>query len=255
MSEPRLHSGIKSSRETPWWGIHVARYKLANRSLTPDIRVLDLACGTGYGLDILSLQRRCPIGIDIDDSALLEVRTGNRLIRGDGCNLPLKSAALDAITSFETIEHVIDARAFLSEIRRTLRPGGFLILSTPNANYTRPINGVPANRYHHHEYYPSELTSLLAEYFGEVNLFGQIISSRFVISPFLEDQQRLPRTVRNVSRVNLWRLLNKLPGSVRNRASRAIWGHELYPSETDYEFTSNAAELAPVLVVHARKAS
>jgi len=54
--------------------------------------------------------------------------------KGDSCNLPFDDNSFDVVVSLETLEHVSDLDNTLDEIKRVLKPGGFLILSTPN-NY------------------------------------------------------------------------------------------------------------------------
>jgi hypothetical protein len=132
-------------------------------------------------------------------------------------------------------------------------PGGLLVLSTPNALHSRPVNGVPANPFHVHEYLPDELVGELGAGFDVDQLLGQEINDRFRISPFWDDQERLPRTAPAQARRLAWRVLNKLPAGARDAGSHALWGHPLFPGPDDYTFTPGAATAARTLVAVAHK--
>lgn len=214
--------------------------------------MLDIACGTGYGMRILSEVARTVVGADLDVEAVRSAQGAGPVVVTDGTALPFRTAALDVVTTFETLEHLEHRGAFLAELARVLAPGGGLVLSTPNATYTRPVDGRPRNPFHVFEYTPEELDAELRGHFGDVQMFGQEISGRFKISPFWDDQQRLPRTPATRARLLLWRILNRLPSRPRDRASRALWGHPLYPGADDYTFTTDAVPSARVLVVTAR---
>lgn len=245
-----------SRRESPWWGVHAARYLFA-QPLVEQRRILDVACGTGYGLALLADRGRSVVGADADFDALRTARTSGAIgsatvVRSDACHLPFGDASWDAVTSFETIEHLHDRRAFVEEIRRVLAPGGVCVMSTPNANYTQPVDGVPRNPFHVHEYHPAEFASELRRRFAQVELLGQALSARFVVSPFWDDQQRMPRTFGPQLRLMTWRVLHRMPAGVRDRFSRTFWGHPLIPTEYDYEFSAATVDEAPVLVAVCR---
>jgi SAM-dependent methyltransferase len=239
-------------RETDaWWAVHVARYLFA-RPYVKARRVFDIACGTGYGMSILLEDARQVVGADVDRSAAaraLQVTAGRAgVVVTDGTRLPFADGTFEAITSFETIEHLQERGMFVRELRRVLSNEGVLVLSTPNANYTEPVEGKPKNPFHVHEYKPEELQQELKVYFDSVQLLGQAIDARFQISPFIEDQIKLPRTLRAQGRRFTWRVLNKMPIGMRNSASEILWGHRFIPSENDYTFTAEAVATAPVLV-------
>jgi SAM-dependent methyltransferase len=245
--------------ETAWWGEHAARYLFATPHVK-DRRVLDVACGIGYGVDILlKAGARHVVGVDRDPDAARQAqgefrgRPGQAIV-ADGCRLPFPDGTFETVTSFETIEHLEQRDRFLAELGRVLKPEGLLVLSTPNANYTRPVNGKPRNAYHVHEYAPEELKEELQKRFARIELLGQVLDKRFVISPFWDDQVRLPKTPRAQGLLLLWRVLNKLPAPVRNRASLALWGHPFLPGEKDYHFDPAAIQTAPVLVALCRGA-
>jgi hypothetical protein len=104
-----------------------------------------------------------------------------------------------------------------------------------------------------YEYGADELRSALETVFTEVRMFGQVLHERFVISPFQQDQIRLPRTLCNRLRLLVWRVLYRLPSRLRDGASSALWGHPLLPTADDYRFDEAAVEDAPVLVAVAAR--
>lgn len=237
--------------DSAWWGVHAARYSFGTEYVAGQ-RVLDIACGTGYGMRILSSTARIVIGVDRDIVAARSARDAGPVVVANGSALPFRTSAFDVVTSFETLEHLEERAPFLAELTRVLVPRGQLVLSTPNARYTRPVNGRPRNPFHVFEYTPEELAAEVKRSFVDVEMKGQQISDRFKISPFWDDQQRLPRTPKVRARLAVWRVLNRLPARVRDTASQAIWGHPLYPGAEDYTFTTEAVPTAPVLVVVAR---
>jgi len=256
MTEPRFQIASKEDRiKSPWWGIHEARYLFALRYIACE-KLLDIACGTGYGLPVLSSAVRYVVGVDVDASALLSASrelTGLKgsLVLASGCQLPFHDDAFDAVTSFETIEHLQDRSSFAAELARVLAPGGVCILSTPNATYTRALNGKSRNPYHVHEYVPSEFQGMLERYFKSIVLMGQRLSPNFVISPFWDDQQEL-QTLRERYRLVLWRILNRLPRLARESLSQAVWGHRFTPDSTDYVFSESGLDDAPVQIAICR---
>lgn len=254
MTQPRFDSGNlwHPRDETPYWGEHAARYVFALPHVEGK-KVLDIACGTGYGSLILQRRAETVTGVDVDIDAARKASADCRsetlsVLVADGCKLPFGDHHFDAITSFETLEHLHERRTFLKELRRTLRSDGMLVLSTPNANYTLPVNGRPRNRFHVHEYTPEELYAELQQDFSSVRLLGQVLDGRFRISPFWDAQQRLPRKPGIQFERFIWRVLNKMSVPVRNRASELLWNHSFLPDEHDYNFSVEAVATAPVLV-------
>jgi len=241
---------------SPWWTIHVARYRYARSSLE-GLRVLDIACGTGYGLDELSDTARMLVGVDVDVAAakstreLISDRTAHAAIVANGASLPFADGSFDAVLSFETIEHLGHRSGFISELARVLEPEGFLLLSTPNANHTRPRDGVPRNPYHIHEYTPGELRAELAPSFASVEMYGQVLDPSFRIPPLWDEQEELGGTGGR-ARVLLWRALAKLPPKLGERASLPLLGQPLFPGPDDYHFRASEVERAPVLLALCR---
>lgn len=241
---------------SPYWGEHAARYLFA-REYVKNKTVLDIACGTGYGLGLLSKIARAVAGVDVDLSAARLARsecTSNvAVILGDGTRLPFEDCSFDVITSFETLEHLYHRVDFLAELRRVLKDGGTLLLSTPNANYTQPVNGKPANPFHVYEYRPEELREEVAAVFRLEQFLGQELRTDFGIPPFFDAQQKLPSDLGTMTRLLGWKVLNKLPISLRENVSEALWKRPFYPVEKDYIFSPDRIENAPVLVAICQK--
>jgi lipopolysaccharide biosynthesis protein/ubiquinone/menaquinone biosynthesis C-methylase UbiE len=99
--------------------------------------VLDVAAGEGYGASLLATVARTVIGVDIAQDAVDHANRnyGNDRLsyrQGAATALPVDDQAVDVIVSFETLEHLTEHDRFLGEIRRVLRPGGVLIMSSPD---------------------------------------------------------------------------------------------------------------------------
>ncbi|GGY13510.1 class I SAM-dependent methyltransferase [Streptomyces djakartensis] len=108
--------------------------------------VLDIGCGDGTAAATAApfLPGHRVIGVDWSQDALRRARTRiPYAVRGEltGGGLPFASESADAVLFSEVIEHLVDPDAALDEIRRVLRPGGHLMLSTPNlaAWYNRAL--------------------------------------------------------------------------------------------------------------------
>jgi SAM-dependent methyltransferase len=173
---------------------------------------------------------------------------GFGIIQADGTALPIVTASIDVITSFETLEHIPDYPVFLSELRRVLKPNGLLLLSTPNALITKPVNGIPFNPYHIREFTPEELRTALAAHFNEVELFGQCVAENFRPCPYWETKEVLPKTWGGRVQVGIWKTLSRFPLKLRDSLSRSVLGHDFYPGENDFVFAPDFAETGHVLL-------
>lgn len=119
---------------------HIARYHFAIEYA--EGRVLDLACGVGYGAQVLAKAKYNDIdeviGVDVDAEVIRYAQHRYyhpkvRYLQDDALDplLPEKLGTFDAIVSFETLELLADERRFLANVYDMLKPGGRLILSTP----------------------------------------------------------------------------------------------------------------------------
>ena len=147
---------------------HWHRYAFARR-FAGDRRVLDVACGEGYGTALLGSVAKSVVGIDVDIKTIEHARATYgetarmRFVAASCAGLPLPSASVDLIVSFETIEHVsqTEQRQMLSEFARVLTREGALVISSPNKRlYSEARDYV--NPFHVHELYREELAKLLS---------------------------------------------------------------------------------------------
>ena len=198
----------------------MARYRWAAERARGK-RVLDLACGSGYGSAILRAGgARWVVSADRAEEAFREAaQAGSRAgaLRGtlaDAARLPFRDASLDLYVSFETIEHVADDRAVVREARRVLAPGGVFVCSTPEREVISPgrtLADRPDNPYHEREYSRREFEALLRPEFDAIEWYGQ--------TPCSEGHQR---RLAALARLSPWaaRALGRLRNIVRLPAER-----------------------------------
>lgn len=139
---------------------HVARYEFAAKVLQPGSRVIDFACGVGYGCSILADAGHRVRGFDLDPEAIAYgsehyARDGVELAIGNG-NAPGELSEADAAVCFETIEHLEDPRPLLKALRGA---APILIASVPNEDKI-PYAG---QLFHHRHYTRQQFKALLQE--------------------------------------------------------------------------------------------
>lgn len=140
-------------------------YEIARPHLRRDMKVIDLACGTGHGTRMISDAVREAHGGDLDPEI---VRRASELTPAPNVSFHVADALatgfqdgeFDAVLSMETIEHV-DGGRFVDELHRILAPAGLLILSTPQ----NCQGHVPVTAFHEREYSFEELVELVGQRF------------------------------------------------------------------------------------------
>ena len=155
---------------------HMHRYLLA-REWCRGKDVLDVASGEGYGTAMLAQVARTTVGVELAPDAVAHatrayVADNLRFLAGDARALPTHDHAFDIVVSFETIEHFREQALFLNEIKRVLRPGGLLIVSTPDRDNYSPAE-TSANPYHAQELTGVEFETLLQSHFASISTLAQ----------------------------------------------------------------------------------
>lgn len=228
-------------QNNPWWGEHVHRYHEVLPYIGKTDKILDIACGTGFGSDILSQSAAegLVIGGDIAADAIQECndnwqRSNLRFEVMDGTNLAFPDEYFDKIVSFETIEHTIHYEKMLAEFWRVLKPGGMAFISTPNFPINSP-SGKVTNPYHTQEFTYEQLDSILKKQFKKYSITGQKYS-RY-------DNGKVPK----IGKLIEWFFgiigIRKLPYSIKTGVSKLFTGKAFYPDATDYSFVTDMAAI------------
>ncbi len=163
---------------------HYGRYLFAGQ-FAHGKRVLDAACGLGYGASYLrSAGARDVLGVDVDPEAIRSAREtygteGLLFATADVHELSDHiPGAWDVITSFETIEHVADPERFIRECRNVMAPEGILVASVPNVANDPPGD----NPFHIHQFDRAAFEHLLARSFA----FVEIMPQSFVVASHID---------------------------------------------------------------------
>jgi len=151
--------------ENYWFRRHEAAYlRLVDRCA--GARVLEAGCGEGYGAALLARTARVVVGLDYDAITAAHVAARYpevHAVRGNLAQLPLPDGAVDVVANLQVIEHLWDQAGFLAECFRVLRPGGLLLVTTPNRITFSPGRDTPLNPFHTRELAAAELAELLVE--------------------------------------------------------------------------------------------
>jgi SAM-dependent methyltransferase len=153
--------------------LHLRRYEFAAAGgRVEGLHVLDAACGTGYGSELLRTLggAASTTGVDIcpEATAYAARRHGPasvRFVTGNVLRTGLPDASIDVVVRFETVEHVRESEELVDEFARVLVPGGTLIISTPN--------DTGLTEYHVHSFTRGSLQRLLHRRFHKLEWFGQ----------------------------------------------------------------------------------
>src|SRR5687767_13347057 len=161
--------------ENYWYRRHLVVYEwIAARVAGRD--VVDMACGEGYGADVLARAgARSVVGVDANPEAHehARLRYGREGLRFDRDLVDSWQGEVDAVSFLQTIEHVEEPGPVLDHFKGLLRPGGVAYVSTPNVLTLAPKGAERSgNPWHVREYRAEEFAGLLAAHFSHVELHG-----------------------------------------------------------------------------------
>jgi 2-polyprenyl-3-methyl-5-hydroxy-6-metoxy-1,4-benzoquinol methylase len=162
--------------ENYWFRRHQAAYEWIGARVA-GARVLDLACGEGYGSEVLARRAASVVGVDANPEAHehAQLRYGRRGLRFERGLVETfgEPGAFDAVVFLQTIEHVFDPVAVLEHVRSLLAPGGVAYVSTPNV-LTLAARGAAKsdNPWHLREYRAAEFAHLCRQAFQQVEVLG-----------------------------------------------------------------------------------
>ena len=178
---PPLHlTGERTLPDVPeenyWFRRHLVVYEwIASR--VGGRRVVDLACGEGYGAAVLGRTAAALVGVDANPEAFEHAR-----LKYTAANVSFErdmvetwSGDVDCVVFLQTIEHVQDPDAVLARLRDLVGARGVVYVSTPNVLTLAPKGEVRSgNPWHVREYRPDEFRALCASHFGHVDLLGLV---------------------------------------------------------------------------------
>jgi len=160
--------------ENYWYRRHLAVYEWIARRCA-GLEVVDMACGEGYGSDVLGQVAARVTGVDANPEAFEHARAryASAGVRFERDLIETYAEECDAVVFLQTIEHVEDPAGVLRRFRSLLRPGGTVYVSTPNLLTLAPPGAAKSeNPWHLREYRPEEFRALCAEVFDDVELLG-----------------------------------------------------------------------------------
>jgi SAM-dependent methyltransferase len=152
------------------YAMHGASYRFVENLCTGK-HVLDLGCGSGYGSHRIAHVANMVHGVDVAGDAVAYARENyqhprlNYQMIDAGQTLPFPDAHFDVILSFQVIEHVSDDQQYLAEARRLLKPGGCIVVITPDRQHRLLPGQKPWNRWHLREYSMAELAQRISRHF------------------------------------------------------------------------------------------
>ena len=158
---------------------HVHRYLWAEQ-FAHGKSVLDIACGEGFGSEILASSATQVVGVNLSEDAVVHAlrkyRRKNLKFQVGSCDqIPVPDSSIDLVVSFETIENRNRHQEMMREIKRVLHPEGILIISSPDNHV---YSDIPSYKDDHHvkELFAPEFEALLKEHFANVQMFGQRVA-------------------------------------------------------------------------------
>lgn len=155
---------------------HLHRYAIV-KDYVKDKVVLDIACGEGYGANLISTTAKFVYGVDIDDIIIQEAKIKYRkenleYLTGSAIRIPLNDNSIDVVVSFETIEHLDKHLEMIDEIKRVLTSNGMLIISSPDKLFYSDARNFN-NQFHVKELYKQEFVDLISKSFSKIQLLTQ----------------------------------------------------------------------------------
>jgi 2-polyprenyl-3-methyl-5-hydroxy-6-metoxy-1,4-benzoquinol methylase len=178
--------------------------------LVEGLDVVDAGSGDGEGAALLARRARRVVGLDHDHGAVVQARRDHPevvFVEAD-LAMPWPTVDADVVVALQVIEHFEDDDAFVARALGAVRPGGLVLLTTPNR-----LQSFSENPYHVREYTAAELSVLLARHGEDVGLQGVFGNAK--VAAF---DARRRAEVEKWLRLDPLRLRDRLPSVVVERA-------------------------------------
>lgn len=147
---------------------HVFAYMAIPNEHIAGKHILEVGCGEGYGMEMIGDPAASYLAVDKIRPAGVSF---NRKVRFQSCHLPslagMKDEQFDTVICFQVIEHVKEDHQLIREMKRVLKPGGTLFLTTPNI-----LSSLTRNPFHVREYLPVQMQQLINQHFITAEIYG-----------------------------------------------------------------------------------
>ena len=256
-----LQTAERSSNLDPSENVVFQRHLIAYKEAAKLVggTTLEIGCGEGYGINELAHKCTKYIALDKFDTY---ISTKNKLqnnIEFIQTEVPplrgIANNSVDYVVTFQVIEHIKDDNFFLSEIKRVLKPGGKLIMTTPNILMT-----LTRSPWHIREYNPKQMHEIVVNVFNNIELKG-VFGNAKVMEYYEKNKE-------SVSRITKWDIFNmqhwmprwilRIPYDILNRFNRHYLqdsNNQLVASVTykDYHITKSADNCLDHFVIATKK--
>ena len=180
--------------------------------------VLEIGSGEGYGIRLLSPKATQYFAFDKHPTPISPEFTNVTFFQA---HIPPLSGipdnSVDFVVTFQVIEHIKNDRIFLEEARRVLKPGGTLILTTPNIRMS-----LTRNPWHIREYTPEQMKALMLSCFSDTEFMG-VYGNEKVMNYHEENRKSVRKFTRwDILNMQYWlpRPLLQIPYDLANRMNR-----------------------------------
>lgn len=218
-----LQTAERSSHLDPSENVIFQRHLIAYKEAASLVSgtILEIGSGEGYGVTELAPKAKKYIAVDKYDSPISDKAKADNNIEFKQMNVPplrgIEDSSIDFVVTFQVIEHIQNDEKFIKEIYRVLKPGGKMILTTPNL-----IMSLSRNPWHTREYTPQAMTDILKTAFTNIDMKG-IFGNEKIMQYYNENKK-------SVERIKKWDILNleknmprwllQIPYDILNRFNR-----------------------------------
>ena len=217
-----IQTAERSSHLDPSENVIFQRHLIAYKEAAKLVNgiVLEVGSGEGYGVMELADKSQKYIAVDKYDSPIESSLKEKNNIEFYKMNVPplkFEDNSVDFVVTFQVIEHIKDDEKFIQEIHRVLKPGGKLILTTPNI-----LMSLSRNPWHIREYNPTEMKEILKTSFSNINLKG--IYGNEKVMRYYNKNKKSVENIRKWDILNLEKILPRwllqIPYDILNRLNR-----------------------------------
>jgi len=181
-------------------------------------KVLEIGTGSGYGVEIISGVANEFITVDKFDTKIDFSKYPNvKFLQQNVPPLDFEANTFDSAITFQVVEHIKDDHAFVREIHRVLKPGGQLVITTPNIKMS-----ITRNPWHVREYTVLQFKNLLSKYFSHVEakgVYGNEKSDKY----YENNKKSVQKVLRwDILQMNKWlpRQILQVPYDIMNKRNR-----------------------------------